>query len=275
MMLAESQVPVAGGRMAVRHGEIVRDRSTILLVHGLGDSGLAFMEVFDTGLAEAFNVVVPDNLGYGRSSAAAGGDYSLSSQVSRLWELAAKLGLDRFHLVGHSLGGDLGTLMCDGDDEGRILSFVNVEGDLTPGDMFISGRVEQVFREGNFTGWFQREFKEDLVLGRWGRQRASCRRYYASLWFCDPEAFLSNARELVTGYPPLPGKTECRLGALFRSLAVPKVFCWGESSLCAGTRNFLEEALLPNRMFGRASHWLMIDQPDEFYGFLESFVGKA
>jgi pimeloyl-ACP methyl ester carboxylesterase len=49
-------------------------------------------------------------------------------------------GIDRFHLVGHSMGGLTALVLADHEPE-RVLSFVNIEGNLAPEDCFLSRQV--------------------------------------------------------------------------------------------------------------------------------------
>ena len=75
----------------------------ILLVHGVGAS-LGSWEEIPFGLRAAGRAVVAvDLLGHGSSGSL--GDYSLEANASMLRQLLDHLGIDRVHLVGHSLGG--------------------------------------------------------------------------------------------------------------------------------------------------------------------------
>jgi len=65
------------------------------------------------------------------------------------------------------------------------------------------------------------------VLKGWGGKWPSCRRYYASLQFARPEAFLANAKEMYEKNQALPGRPECITGRTYTALKIPKVFCRG------------------------------------------------
>jgi pimeloyl-ACP methyl ester carboxylesterase len=183
--------------------------------------------------------------------------------------------IDSFYVVGHSLGGDIGTFMASSGMGQRIKRLVNIEGDLTPHDIFFSNKVVSAAEAGNFAEWFEKEFKENIVLKDWGSRWASCRRYYASLLFARPEAFLANAKEMYEKNQAVPGRPQCLTGFTYASLKIPRVFCWGSESLAKGTQEFLESASLHHRKFEPAFHWPMIDQAKPFYGFLSEFIQKA
>lgn len=256
----------------IRHTGFGKNKPVVLFIHGLGESGLCFSEAFHVSALQAYNLIVPDLIGYGCSSRARNGDYALETQVRRLWRLVDYLQVESFYVVGHSLGGDLGCLMAAADPGQRIKGFVNIEGNLTPHDTFISSKAVAAAERGNFARWFESDFKEELVLKSWGSKWASCRRYYASLQFCRPEAFLANAREIVQRNQPLPGRSESKMGMTYAGLKIPKVFCWGNESLAEGTLDFLDRASLHHKRFEPAFHWPMIDCAKEFYSFLGQFL---
>lgn len=270
--MQERFLQIEDGWLFVRHNDLNRPRPVLLFVHGLGESGMCFNEAFEFKDTGEYNLVVPDLMGYGRSSRAGNGDYSMNSQILRLWRLMDVLGIGPFYFVGHSLGGDIGTFMASSDSRQRIQGFVNIEGDLTPQDIFFSNKVVTAAESGNFERWFQADFKEELVLKVWGGKWPSCRRYYASLQFARPEAFLANAKEIYQKNQALPGRRECITGLTYAQLKIPRVFCWGSESLAKGTLEFLESASLQHRKFEPAFHWPMIDQAEAFYGFVADFI---
>lgn len=271
--MGESCLRSEKGWLFVRHSEIYAGRGAIVFIHGLGDSGLAFAEAFDRPELDTFNLIAFDLLGFGRSSAAMDGDYSFRSQAKRIWRALDQFKVHAFTLVGHSMGGDLATLMTSWDDKARVRSLVNIEGNLTPDDLFISSQADEAAGRGEFLEWFHQDFAETTILAGWGQSWPSCRRYFSSLMFCRPAAFRDSARELVQRNGVAPISRASGIGALFCSLNVPKVFCWGEKSLpeAGATRQLLDSEAIPHKSFANAFHWVMMDQPKELYSFLGAF----
>ena len=111
-------------------------------------------------------------------------------------------------------------------------------------------------------------------MKKWGRKWASCRRYYASLQFTQPEIFLANAKEMYENNRKLPGTLSSGIGLSYCRLKIPKVFCWGNLSLSKATRKYIRAESIENREFRQAFHWLMVDRPQEFYTFLAEFIKK-
>jgi pimeloyl-ACP methyl ester carboxylesterase len=256
----------------IRHSEILSGRITLLFLHGLGESGQCFQEVFEERQFDNCNIVVPDLIGYGKSSESANGDYSFEAHIERLWKIIADLKVHDLIVIGHSMGGDIGTLLCASDKKDKIAKFVNIEGGITQYDMFISQEAVKAAEADNFTSWFHDEFMTSKVLGDWGQKYPSCKRYHSSLHDCHPEAFLVNARELFERNTSLQGEYKSETGRIYCSLSIPKVFCCGGESISSGTIDFLKENELEYQVFDETFHWPMIDKSEEFYSFLYEFV---
>jgi pimeloyl-ACP methyl ester carboxylesterase len=249
----------------------------LLFIHGLGESGLSFAEAFTSGRLEGFNLFAPDLLGCGRSTCAVDGTYGLETQAERLRGLMDALELRTCYLIGHSMGGDIASLMAHQDDARRIRGIVNIEGTLTPEDLFISSRAVRELLDNNFDFWYETEFKPQTVLKNWGGRWASCRRYYASLEFCRPQVFAACAGAIVDGNKlmggkPLPAGQGSAMGRIYADLRTPKVFCWGSESLSKESREYLKNKALSHKEFKQAFHWPMIDRPDAFYAFVKEFI---
>lgn len=260
--------------MYVRHNRLKPETRTILFVHGLGDSGLSFEDVFKhKKLSDSFNIVVPDLIGYGRSSGAAAPRYSFASHIERLRHLIDSFKLNHIILAGHSMGGDITTLMCQDNRSGLIKKYINIEGDVTQHELFVSSKVVEAFSEGKLEAWFYDNFMYRTIFKAMGRQMSG-RLYFASLNYCRLEAVLENSRELVERNTKLPGEFASEIGQIYLSLDVPRVFCYGTKSLSNETLRFLTQNNMPVRAFEDAGHSLMVDSSDEFYEFVREFADQ-
>jgi len=76
----------------------------VLLVHGLGNNAHRDWRATVPALTPKFRVALLDLPGFGASETLAQG-YSFDGLAGALLEVTGRLGLKRFHLVGHSLGG--------------------------------------------------------------------------------------------------------------------------------------------------------------------------
>jgi pimeloyl-ACP methyl ester carboxylesterase len=99
----------------------------VVLLHGYGESLLAWEMVFDR-LAHDADVVALDLPGFGLSSKPASG-YTADSVATVVFGFLDQLGIQRFVLVGHSLGGVVATAMAVRDPP-RILGLALVDAAL-------------------------------------------------------------------------------------------------------------------------------------------------
>jgi pimeloyl-ACP methyl ester carboxylesterase len=267
-----SLVQLDGARLFVRHRFSLRSRSTVIFIHGIGDSGLSFQEAFQFSDLESVNLIVPDLLGHGCSSDAVHDNYSFGSQIECLNRIVDEFDIPDFYLVGHSLGGDIATHFAK-ENIGRVKGFVNIEGNLTPGDVFTSARAVKADERGEFETWFKEDFMTKTVLEDWGKKKVSCLRYYASLWFCRPEAFRINAHEVCRQNLLMPGTSASITGLIFQQLSIPKIYCWGEK-LSEDTKELIESSGIVDWGFREALHWPMIDEANKFYRKLAQFCSE-
>jgi pimeloyl-ACP methyl ester carboxylesterase len=79
---------------------------TVLLLHGNNFGGFYFKAIIDGLIKEGFRVVVPDQIGYGRSSKPIA-PYNFNTQARNTWLILQSLKIDRAMVVGHSMGGML------------------------------------------------------------------------------------------------------------------------------------------------------------------------
>ncbi len=100
-------------------GPAPSDAPTLLLLHGSPGRKENFA-VHAPRLARDFHVVVPDMLGFGRSSREVP-DHSARAQATAMFALLDELGVEDVHVVGYSLGGAVALRMVE-SDPGRIAS---------------------------------------------------------------------------------------------------------------------------------------------------------
>jgi pimeloyl-ACP methyl ester carboxylesterase len=76
----------------------------VILVHGFGASADNWNRMAGR-LTKKYRVIAPDLPGWGQSTRTDSASYAYPQQVERLHEFLGALGLKRFHLIGHSMGG--------------------------------------------------------------------------------------------------------------------------------------------------------------------------
>jgi pimeloyl-ACP methyl ester carboxylesterase len=112
----------------------------VVFLHGFGSTKEEYAD-FTTfpGLAgRAF--VAYDAPGFAASTATDLKQVSIPFLVSVALAVLDELGIDQFHVVGHSMGG-LTALMLAHQAADRVLSFTDIEGNVAPEDCFLSRQI--------------------------------------------------------------------------------------------------------------------------------------
>ncbi|MEO0561569.1 MAG: alpha/beta hydrolase, partial [Chloroflexota bacterium] len=138
----------AGERLAYQtYGD--QSAPPVVLVHGW----TSFMGVWETTiplLKDDYFVVTLDLLGHGRSAKPHNADYSIEAQARRVLALADMLGLARFALIGHSMGGQTALTIASVLAPERVTLLVSVSGVVTGALQPVPKLVHQLFRFGRF-----------------------------------------------------------------------------------------------------------------------------
>ncbi|MFH1724644.1 MAG: alpha/beta hydrolase [Elusimicrobiota bacterium] len=241
----------------------------IWFLHGFGESGLCFREAFEAGRLKGHSLFAPDCPGFGASPAPAKPP-TVKDSARTIEGLIRRFSRGkRLVLVGHSLGGILGTYLCE--SLGRnVLGFVSVEGNLTRADTFYTSQASGV---RDPVSW-KREFCRAILLRSHaqGREDRAMIRYLASLMMADPRAFVSWGRSCVSE----TGRTKS--GDRFLALGCPRTYFYGRRSIPPATERYLRERLtgggptVPAVEFRASGHWPMYDETEVFYKRLSEFI---
>lgn len=83
--------------------------ATVVLLHGKNFSGNYWEKTIRALTAEGYRVVVPDQIGFGKSSKPQDYQFSFQTLATHTQQLLEALGVQRALVVGHSMGGMLAT----------------------------------------------------------------------------------------------------------------------------------------------------------------------
>ena len=90
-------------------------KKTAVLLHGKNFGGFYWERIAKSLQAKGYRVVIPDQIGFGKSSKPAAYQYSFYNLSYNTFSLLDHLGIQDFILVGHSMGGMLATHMALAD----------------------------------------------------------------------------------------------------------------------------------------------------------------
>ena len=261
----------------------------VLFVHGFSHNRSVWHDVA-AALPERWRPIAIDLRGHGESDWSTSGAYDLPDYASDLSACLDALGVERAHVVGHSLGGNVCTLFCAGHRE-RIHSLTLV--DTGPslaleGSAHVLGEVGEALRSYASVEAFRDQLSRLHPLGDGG--------------LLDRLARASLVRRLDGRYEPAldPGVLGEGLGSIdpraaagameetlwraLRSLDRPVLVVRGGASSILSeqvARRMVEEELAAGRLetLPRAGHAVMIDDPSGFgqhlVGFLEGLADRS
>jgi pimeloyl-ACP methyl ester carboxylesterase len=106
------RVRTSGGELAFTDAG---DGPVVVLLHGFPQSSFVWRDLGPL-LSSRFRVIVPDLLGSGDSDKPAGVPLGLVAQAGYVCELLEALGVERYAVIGHSVGGGVAQLLAlDGE----------------------------------------------------------------------------------------------------------------------------------------------------------------
>jgi len=158
---------------------------TVLLLHGKNFSGAYWADTIRALTEAGHRVVVPDQIGFGKSSKPAHFQYSFHTLATHTLSLLDTLGIDRVVVVGHSMGGMLAVrLALMAPERVTRLALVNPIGledwkreqvPYTPIDALYAAELKQTpetirayMQQSYFDGTWKPEYEPLVeILGGW------------------------------------------------------------------------------------------------------------
>ena len=114
----------------------------IVLLHGLGSEHRIFLSIMEYEELSKQRLLFIDLIGFGNSDKPLEFDYSMQGQADASIALLMHLGIEKPHLIAHSMGGVVAQLIAE---RITIKSFINCEGNLTIDDCKLSA---QIYKQG-------------------------------------------------------------------------------------------------------------------------------
>jgi len=118
----------------------------IVFLHGFGSTKEDYADVTRYSAFAGHPFLAYDAPGCGETRCSNLSKISIPFLVETALAVLASIRIERFHLVGHSMGG-LTALMLAHAHPQRVLSFVDIEGNIAPEDCFLSRQIVDHPRE--------------------------------------------------------------------------------------------------------------------------------
>lgn len=235
----------------------------ILYIHGLGESGLCFLEFINKNLKTMSHFVV-DLPGYGKSSWQKQ-PLTMEEHADNIANWLQSRKIENVVVCGHSMGGVVGLILCE-KYPGLMKYFANVEGNISIEDCGFSKKMSSYTCADFIDHGFERIISN---VYKNGLKDKPLQIYYPSLRFCDLRALHLNAVELVE-----VSKADT-LAERQGNLKMPNIYILGSPR---GTGEYSQQLLTTAGVAWRpvkdAGHWAFIDQPGQFSNEISNFLNK-
>jgi len=116
------------------------DGEPVVFLHGFGGTKEDYADAALHPALAGRPLLAYDAPGCGESTCGNLSAVSIPFLVATAQAVLAARGIDRFHLVGHSMGGLTALLLAD-RDPARVAGFVDIEGNVAPEDCFLSRQI--------------------------------------------------------------------------------------------------------------------------------------
>ena len=261
----------------------------LVLVHGGRDQKRSWDRVAGR-LAQHYRVFAHDLRGHGQSAWVTDGDYGVMDHVYDLASLVEHLGLERFTLIGHSLGGNI-TLRYTGLFPDKVEKLVAIEG-LGPSPKMLAERRAQPVTE-RLRAWIdQRRALSDRkarIMENVAEAEARMQAAFPHL----PQDLIHHLAEtgiehnwddtVSWAYDPAGmGRSASDIShedfvQLWREITCPTWLVYGATSWASNPEKDGRLEPFQNArvsVIEKAGHWLHHDQFEDFMRQLDGFLGR-
>jgi pimeloyl-ACP methyl ester carboxylesterase len=238
-------------------------REFIVFIHGLGCTKESFDTLWNyTELFKHFSLLTFDLAGFGDSSRPKDFSYTMEDQAEICKVMLDTFKPDKVHIVAYSMGGAIGLLLAEkiGD---KAASFINIEGNLISEDC---GPLSRKTIHASFDEFNSRVFnKLKSAVGSSGDKNAK-------LWlkWCDRSdalAYYKTSKSLVDW------SESGNLLKKFEALKINKAYFYGAQNFQMKVLDRLQS--IRKISISNSGHFLMIDNPQEFYSTLAVVLGTG
>jgi pimeloyl-ACP methyl ester carboxylesterase len=233
----------------------------IVFLHGFGSTKEDYADIAHYPALGGRPVIAYDAPGCGDTCCANLSKVSIPFLVATAKAVLAHFGVDRFHLVGHSMGG-LTALMLAHESPQRIASFIDIEGNVAPEDCFLSRQA------GDYPSADTQSFFDDFIERNWHSPYYSAALYASNL---RHNVRADAVRGIFTSMVELSDHGD--LMAKFLSLPFPRMFMYGEQNASLSylphmLRNGVQLAEIPH-----CGHFPMYSNPVRMWARIAEFLG--
>lgn len=260
---ARRTLEVQGVRLDLARLVRAGSREPIVFLHGFGSTKEDYADI---GLHPRFDghpVLAYDAPGCGESICFELGRIDIPFLVDTALAMIDAEGFERFHLVGHSMGGLTSLMLADRHPE-RVLSFTDIEGNIAPEDCFLSRQIDQ-YPEGDADRFF------DDFVARTARAAAYASPLYAAS--LRHKVRSGAVRSIFRSMVDLSDHGE--LMQRFLGLPCPRMFMFGDQNATLSYLDDIERQGVRLAKIEHCGHFPMYSNPVAMWAAIRSFFDSV
>ena len=236
---------------------------TLVCLHGFGSTKEDYADLAIHPSFADRDLVMFDAPGCGRSEITDPAALSIPFLVETALAVIDHLGVDRFHVSGHSMGG-LTALMLAREHPDRVRSFFDIEGNLAPEDCFLSRQIIEFPADGP-DAFF------DAFVARVAERDEYASRLYAATLAAKvrPTSVGPIFRSMVEISDSLP------LLDIMARLPFPKTFVYGEQNRHLSYLADLPALGVEVVEIAASAHFPMYSNPPALWAAMADFLASA
>jgi pimeloyl-ACP methyl ester carboxylesterase len=236
----------------------------LVFLHGFGSTKEDYADVIQQeDLLADLPVLAYDAPGCGASSCSEPGAVSIPFLVSVSDEVLSARGIERFHLIGHSMGGLTALLLAD-QNPIRVASFVDIEGNLAPEDCFLCRQIISHHHADPQT--FLAEFTDRA----WNSRHSSSTLYAAAL---PHKVKAAVVRPIFESMVDLSDHGD--LMDRFLALPLPRMFMYGQQNHALSYLPRLADDGVELAEIPHSAHFPMYSNPPAMWHRIAEFVTRT
>ncbi|NOU18050.1 MAG: alpha/beta hydrolase [Bacteroidales bacterium] len=248
----------------VRYFDTGSGTKNIVFLHGLGSSSIVdFSGLLTDNRFSKYRLILIDLLGFGISDKPSNYSYDLYQQADIVSNLLDELKIEKYSLVGHSMGGVISIALAQKDSK-RIEDLILMEPNLDPGigsgSKIIASQAEDTYVNRGHYIYAQ-------SLKSFCDPKSSLAIYYGTFLLSTPIAIHRSATKLLEGTKPIQRE-------VIKAFTKNKYIIVGELSLGEYPKQELEKLGLKISIISKAGHAMMHDNPLDFKNKLYEILSK-
>lgn len=241
----------------------LNSKPPILFLHGFGSSKEDLADVTIQPSLKHHGFIAYDAPGCGHSASNNLSATDIPFLVATAETLLAHFKIDKFHLMGHSMGG-LTALILANQNPDRVLSFVNIKGNLAPEDCFLSRQIFMFPADDD-------DAFMDAFIERTRTSGSFANAMYASTLHARVRA--GAVRPVFESMVQLTDHGD--LMDKFLALPCPRMFMFGEEMRGLSYLPLLEKEGVELADIVGAGHFPMYSNPIEMYRRISGFLDRG